>query len=224
MPIRMSKSSLDKINLKYSTREVAEALISEFENKQKLEKVLETACISTNLLVPRNYDSPESISGALITVWSAVLEHEFRIITNLPSVEISGIYNKSGKETTRVVDFCLRSSLENKEIPIELKATRGAQSPMIKGENIGNFILFVKFDDRCGRLSAGIIQAKIEFLNPGKNRDSARTIKKSCLKHIHWVVYGYLIPHASDKEFSEMQRAYIKSSVEKMTERFASEV
>lgn len=70
---------------------------------------------------------------------------------------------------------------------------------MIPEEAVGKPCILVAEDEKLAICQFGIIVARVEYLNQGKNKDSKKSITAANFKHIYWL----LLNHAYSPNFWE---------------------
>jgi hypothetical protein len=65
---------------------------------------------------------------------------------------------------------------------------------MIPREAIDAACVLIAADEATGKLYAGLIVARREYLNPGNNQDQKKTIARDQFKNIYWLVKGRPYP------------------------------
>lgn len=87
----------------------------------------------------------------------------------------------------RILDLSVRGA------EVDIKNTMGGNWA-IPLEAVGRPCILIKENERTARCSVGLIIANNAYLNPGKNRDSKRTIAKAGLLNVWWLLRDYPYP------------------------------
>jgi hypothetical protein len=86
----------------------------------------------------------------------------------------------------------LDTAICGKDVDIKWSLKMGGWT--IPNECVGEICLLVTADDKRSKFSTGLIIAKRELLNDGKNQDGKGTIKATNRKHINWIVESGQLP------------------------------
>ena len=93
------------------------------------------------------------------------------------------------------------------------------QNWMIPTEALGNVCLLVAENDRTDECWFGLIVARREYLNPGKNKDSKRSIARAELSNVLWLIRDGRMPENFWASVSEVDIVEIMDSRSSGTER-----
>lgn len=78
-------------------------------------------------------------------------------------------------------------------IEVDIKNTMG-RAWTIPLESLGHPALLLRSSEKSARCDVGLILIKDEYLNPGLNRDSKRTISASGAANIWWLIHNAVYP------------------------------
>lgn len=74
---------------------------------------------------------------------------------------------------------------------VDVKSTTVGHGWMIPPEAIGQFCILLRVNEQDAKCAVGLVRARIEYLNPGNNRDAKKTITAANRRHIWWLVSDF---------------------------------
>ena len=76
---------------------------------------------------------------------------------------------------------------------VDIKNTMG-RNWMIPKESLGHPALLLRADETAARCDIGLIAVKEQYLTPGKNQDSKRSVSAAGMGNVHWLIADHPYP------------------------------
>ncbi len=129
-------------------------------------------------------------------LWSTLFKTEKTHAGTLVEINIQRAFRFSDGE---LLDF------EIAGVEVDCKFSQDPHGWMFPPEAVGHLCLVVWASDSLGVWSLGLLRANTEYLNPGKNRDSKRTLMAEKRSAISWLFHNRPLPPNVYLKLTEQQ-------------------